>query len=216
MNKKKAFNSRPHTEVDEVSCPQMIELFNFQLTTSHGGRLSHAYQQTFERVFQLTTSHGGRLPSARLSSIFTPLSTHDLTRRSTFSSSSVNWNSTFQLTTSHGGRLPPCNTFTISGLFQLTTSHGGRPYAILLYMKSQNPFNSRPHTEVDERRRICRSNSVPFNSRPHTEVDYCKRGKCNFYKPFQLTTSHGGRLPFVNRNPAGIIFQLTTSHGGRQ
>ena len=76
------FNSRPHKEVDNIpyhlstqiiisthdltrrstgsgTCDKII-LFEFQLTTSQGGRRRSAMQDGHERVFQLTTSQGGR------------------------------------------------------------------------------------------------------------------------------------------------------------
>ena len=100
--------------------------FLFQLTTSQGGRRVETINECLEKVFQLTTSQGGRqkltavclkiIPisthdltrrSTELTITYDPyryISTHDLTRRSTFILLFVNYNFTFQLTTSQGGR----------------------------------------------------------------------------------------------------------------
>ena len=59
---------------------------------------------------------------------------------------------------------------TWADAFQLTTSHGGR-------------LNGKSFPWCQE----------PFNSRPHTEVDNLDLDLYWFYAPFQLTTSHGGR-----------------------
>ena len=121
------FNSRPHTEVDIVGMEKLQKKLNFQLTTSHGGRLKEMPGLKNIQTFQLTTSHGGRQDLYRplhlrppfnsrphtevdqfLSSIgqIVYLSTHDLTRRSTaVSGSTTSVIFAFQLTTSHGGRL---------------------------------------------------------------------------------------------------------------
>ena len=77
------------------------------------------------------------------------------------------------------------------------------------------PFNSRPHTEVDQKPcTIIRSHDT-FNSRPHTEVDALSFQYRNTEKIFQLTTSHGGRHYRRSSRVIRRIFQLTTSHGGR-
>ena len=79
---RKPFNSRPHMEVDKNHIIQFgiqphlsthdltwrstqyhlakILAMNFQLTTSHGGRLYHCSGIVSTQNFQLTTSHGGR------------------------------------------------------------------------------------------------------------------------------------------------------------
>ena len=165
------FNSRPHEEVDcfEFACiksncifqlttsrggrplPQIetTTAFLFQLTTSRGGRRFCQSILGFCKLFQLTTSRGGRRKQNTHCRQYTNISTHDLTRRSTVSSSptikladisthDLTRRSTFnaqrfwevmafQLTTSRGGRrrLSRCTWFR--GLFQLTTSRGGRP-----------------------------------------------------------------------------------------
>ena len=167
------------------------------------------------------------------------LSTHDLTRRSTWASPDCTSHSkAFQLTTSQGGRLqihqtvkPITDTFnsrphkevdaffelggTYEQNFQLTTSQGGRllyhAFCVRLF-----PFNSRPHKEVDpDLRHIGYYFSYPFNSRPHKEVDY----PCVFSSSspgfFQLTTSQGGRLKCPACGRTMVAFQLTTSQGGR-
>ena len=55
----------------------------------------------------------------------------------------------------------------------------------------------------------------PFNSRPHTEVDYSGPGLRIIEIVFQLTTSHGGRQLLQPPEATEEPFQLTTSHGGR-
>ena len=77
------------------------------------------------------------------------------------------------------------------------------------------PFNSRPHTEVDELADRSAVQAKPFNSRPHTEVDEILMPCKGYHKNFQLTTSHGGRRHSIRIIIMFVIFQLTTSHGGR-
>ena len=98
----------------------------------------------------------------------------------------------FQFTTSQGGRpyVSPSVAFVIT--FQFTTSQGGRPEH---HSEQRNlqPFNSRPHKEVD--RVLIPSCEQPrsFNSRPHKEVDYDRRKSNPSQFGFQFTTSQGGR-----------------------
>ena len=133
------------------------------------------------------------------------LSTHDLTRRSTISENSDMFRTIFQLTTSHGGRRRNQESGRKAGIFQLTTSHGGRRIRSLL-PDVPEPFNSRPHTEVDRKvivvqnfhdlsthdlTRRSTGTSIPksfkmssFNSRPHTEVDDVLQLSADRLKPF--------------------------------
>ena len=99
------FNSRPHKEVDMVVDPVSGYMVPFQLTTSQGGRRYTRTKEIYKNTFQLTTSQGGRHLSAPLreSCIYfnsrpheeidhvianrdkvIVISTHDLTRRSTW------------------------------------------------------------------------------------------------------------------------------------
>ena len=98
-----AFNSRPHKEVDS-ECAMQWPVSRFQLTTSQGGR-------------PLSTNVPFRLPH---------LSTHDLTRRSTyhfFGVFALHELSTHDLTRRS---TVPCVTLSHTLIFQLTTSQGGR------------------------------------------------------------------------------------------
>ena len=131
---KTPFNSRPHTEVDL----QMI--YGIRITGSFNSRphtevdinsCSYIYRKW---SFQLTTSHGGRPIRSGERDYCYYLSTHDLTRRSTRYILGIAAELFFQLTTSHGGRL--------------------RLYD---FPRRVDPFNSRPHTEVDSPRRHRRS-----------------------------------------------------------
>ena len=85
----------------------MIDGFGweFQLTTSQGGRLYFQTLYHFHSQFQLTTSQGGRQHCLLLAQCVYLL---------------------FQLTTSQGGRQPPLFFILKPSLFQLTTSQGGR------------------------------------------------------------------------------------------
>ena len=121
------------------------------------------------------------------------ISTHDLTRRSTYVSSKSTEPGTFQLTTSRGGRhLTMDEGYEAGFTFQLTTSRGGRP----------NPL---PMQAL-----ICY-----FNSRPHEEVDKTLQTEGALAYLFQLTTSRGGRHGILGQFDTLKEFQLTTSRGGR-
>ena len=133
----------------------LIFLDVFQLTTSQGGRPAHMHGNIGVTTFQLTTSQGGRQLFRQLTSgstitfnsrphkevdehvfpvkEFSNLSTHDLTRRSTFpgGASGYVWIA-FQLTTSQGGRHSDNYAELLPDFFQLTTSQGGRLQAEML------------------------------------------------------------------------------------
>ena len=99
----------------------------FQLTTSRGGRRKISECLDLAAKFQLTTSRGGRPPSSIPSSLIISISTHDLTRRSTFNIANLHRNILiFQLTTSRGGRQDLFASLDSFDSFQLTTSRGGR------------------------------------------------------------------------------------------
>ena len=142
------------------------------------------------------------------------LSTHDLTQRSTYSFSALCTTISFQLTTSRRGRL---HCFPESA----------RP----------EPFNSRPHAEVDIPVTTILHGWTAFNSRPHAEVDCPVRKNCWKIQIFQLTTSRRGRRTgqggvyrvsvlsthdLTQRSTfvlgvaeSRLTFQLTTSRRGR-
>ena len=143
--------------------------------------------------FQFTTSQGGR-----------PSLAAPLTEPYLF----------FQFTTSQGGRRTVQVTAKRKAVFQFTTSQGGRR-ATIPNFSTGNPFNSRPHKEVDgnfhpkilqnvifqfttsqggrPRRNYFERKSISFNSRPHKEVDKFVDFNCNVTTIFQFTTSQGGR-----------------------
>ena len=133
------------------------------------------------------------------------ISTHDLTKRSTNITITIDIIVLFQLTTSRRGRQVRTLSRERLLLFQLTTSRRGRRSTEQGYLRRLN-FNSRPHEEVDikalsrlyyrdvfqlttsrrGRQRYQRNirQRRYFNSRPHEEVDG------NFYAksfPFQIT-----------------------------
>ncbi len=98
------------------------------------------------------------------------LSIHDLTRRSTEFFSSAGRIYGFQFTTSQGGRRYWRTGAVFITIFQFMTSQGGRRLSAG-HCGADQPFNSRPHKEVDRYplHWVLRWNS--FNSRPHKEVD---------------------------------------------
>ena len=101
--------------------------FLFQLTTSQGGRRVETINECLEKVFQLTTSQGGRQKLTAVCLKIIPISTHDLTRRSTSIFQMLSFMLIFQLTTSQGGRrLLQLKILLQDSAFQLTTSQGGR------------------------------------------------------------------------------------------
>ena len=84
--------------------PCNLQIF-FQFTTSQGGRPSFQIATGQPTIFQFTTSQGGRHVTLFNSSIYTTLSIHDLTRRSTIQRhGETPLPDTFQFTTSQGGR----------------------------------------------------------------------------------------------------------------
>ena len=146
----------------------------------------------------------------------TVISTHDLTRRSTF--------------------LPAVSPARF--VFQLTTSQGGRRVTASIVPPLLSYFNSRPHKEVDFRGRRLKSRAVNisthdltrrstriyrfipstllhFNSRPHKEVDF-KEGRMMLNEI--ISTHDLTRRSTITYSLKHIkkLFQLTTSQGGRQ
>ena len=145
-------------------------------------------------MFQLTTSRRGRPLYSQYNPIAIYVSTHDLTKRSTFAVPTIPPNTVlFQLTTSRRGRLIPLSSHkSIHGvsthdLTKRSTSEdissfisedvsthdltkrstdGDRDPLLIL-----GSFNSRPHEEVDTFCLLFRDLQKCFNSRPHEEVD---------------------------------------------
>ena len=98
------------------------------------------------------------------------ISTHDLTKRSTHAAGAISREYLFQLTTSRRGRLP---------------------FPGLIFLRRY------------------------FNSRPHEEVDPVGVARLNGKYIFQLTTSRRGRPSSRVFRLLLCIFQLTTSRRGR-
>ena len=128
---------------------QANRCFKFQLTTSRGGRLDPGTCYPACGIFQLTTSRGGRRLSCDTWPRGSCISTHDLTRRSTWLYNicySVNgyFNSrpheevdktrlratTWENISTHDltrrSTRPPHGMYGTKMPFQLTTSRGGR------------------------------------------------------------------------------------------
>ena len=188
-------------------------------------------------TFQLTTSRRGRLFSLFVKWPSAIVSTHDLTKRSTFCTSSRLKLSMFQLTTSRRGRLLISHSRVYLLLSQLTTSRRGRHRFfknVLLFFS----FNSRPHEEVDYHGFF-----ICLNNRNVSTHDLTKRStyhqKITFVVLFVSThdlTKRSTRFScaslnkglvsthdLTKRSTAGhavvalkVMFQLTTSRRGRQ
>ena len=78
------FNSRPREEVDISYCPRRAGLLLFQLTTSQGGR--HSYRTyAIWLIYFNSRPHEEVDRKPCLHWRYTCISTHDLTRRSTLS-----------------------------------------------------------------------------------------------------------------------------------
>ena len=122
-------------------------------------------------MFQLTTSRRGRQDFCKGCKWARNVSTHDLTKRSTVIELSFASSLVFQLTTSRRGRLPTKLRFLSLQMFQLTTSRRGRRIRATVHGNLRVRFNSRPHEEVDQKRRRNGAIGLCFNSRPHEEVD---------------------------------------------
>ena len=123
-----------------------------------------------------------------------PLSIHDLTRRSTLPNKSL--------------ALSP-------NLFQFTTSQGGR----LLLRISRNIVECLSIHDLTRRSTLCR---YFWKCWLHLSIHDLTRRSTTHYgrntpeKPFQFTTSQGGRLRRGGKRLIQLIFQFTTSQGGRQ
>ena len=128
--------------------------------------LHHIYS-----LFQFTTSQGGRLEGREQDDNLFDLSIHDLTRRSTSMSGTLENPLLFQFTTSQGGRLSRQTSNLADAIFQFTTSQGGRPlfsiFSAILCDLSIHDLTRRSTITI----RILERMTVSFNSRPHKEVD---------------------------------------------
>ncbi len=189
------FNSRPHKEVDygyrRVKLHNELSIHDLTRRSTnnyHKGpvrtglsihdltRRSTGFWMIYSmdrRSFQFTTSQGGRPKYSQL--LFRPdhLSIHDLTRRSTLQLLRIIALlelSIHDLTR----RSTPCRYDGKVRLqaFQFTTSQGGRRHSDAACHAILEPFNSRPHKEVDDIARTQKPKRQTFNSRPHKEVDF--------------------------------------------
>ncbi len=100
------------------------------------------------------------------------ISTHDLTRRSTFRSLKMLYHHLYFNSRPH-------KEVDLLRQYKQTT---------------HTYFNSRPHKEVDVLQAACTERCNHFNSRPHKEVDLIPAAISQHSVIFQLTTSQGGRL----------------------
>ena len=232
----RSFNSRPHAEVDCDS-----------------GRICFGQDLSTHDLTQRSTL------SQYVLAIFSELSTHDLTQRSTTPSalrqcliSSFNSrphaevdmcghrivvaSMSFQLTTSRRGRHTSRIDVSLFSVFQLTTSRRGRP-AFSPEDIIGSPFNSRPHAEVDPRRKelaLCLKifqlttsrrgrqyasilgHAAPcLSTHDLTQRSTIWKYRRDNFSAFQLTTSRRGRplMEWIRLYP--FSFQLTTSRRGR-
>ena len=160
------FNSRPHEEVDDKE-------------GGHGSIKQYFNSRPHEEVDVYL----------RFLYYFQCISTHDLTKRSTFISHAT----------------------IIAHLFQLTTSRRGRLSSSSDNSSKNSYFNSRPHEEVDEGRRDFYNGLLDFNSRPHEEVDGLRRQDGDPLLEFQLTTSRRGR-PWRLYGPAAAFHFNSRPH----
>ena len=167
----KCFNSRPHEEVDD-NAPVRLS------TTS---------------LFQLTTSRRGRRQSPDCVLVQKVVSTHDLTKRSTWYHAycrEFDWCFNSRPHEEVDDFLEAVGKVPIE--FQLTTSRRGRPVVSAVVRLFIKRFNSRPHEEVDH---------VPYDFAEIIDVsthDLTKRSTQSMAQQFQ-----------------GLLFQLTTSRRGR-
>ena len=145
------------------------------------------------------------------------ISTHDLTKRSTFIFRSIT--ALLDISTHDLTKRSTLRVKFIAGpfqLFQLTTSRRGRPCSHVPFSTNKY-FNSRPHEEVDLAFR--NSQKITFVISTH---DLTKRSTTASTSSslvgnaFQLTTSRRGRLSFIMGSCVSSSFQLTTSRRGRR
>ncbi len=125
------FNSRPHEEVDPFPKYMKTSTRNFNSRPHEEvdkGSVCFTYDDI---IFQLTTSRRGRQDRQEEGKVKVDISTHDLTKRSTTTSSVNMAHILFQLTTSRRGRrttAEPGRWKTAISTHDLTKrSTGGRP-----------------------------------------------------------------------------------------
>ena len=185
----------------------------FQLTASQGGWQLRGRVLFDDILFQLTASQGGwpdysicGTPQFHFNSqphkeadeswlaynrMVSHISTHSLTRR----------------LTEHMGRyLMMCK------IFQLTASQGGWRSAAVHLPPGQH-FNSQPHKEADERRKL----SGKFRGISTHSLTRRLTPTCNAVvacATFQLTASQGGWPVSHFHSRCKTVFQLTASQGG--
>ena len=166
------------------------------------------------------------------------LSTHDLTRRSTYNKLIGLTGIIFQLTTSQGGRLGIHGRYECYGnlsTHDLTrrSTHRGSANS-----PAEDPFNSRPHKEVDGYLKFNAPRAIFFQlttsqgGRQHTSFvmsiliclsthDLTRRSTQSSADPPDQKSSFNSRphkevdIRKTLRTEAGKFFQLTTSQGGR-
>ncbi len=99
----------------------------------------------------------------------------------------------FQFTTSRRGRHLFCHSPTGTGIFQFTTSRRGRRY----YLRFRCPASHLSIHDLTQRSTIYPYSALcgmnPFNSRPHAEVDLFSVHSWFDSFSFQFTTSRRGR-----------------------
>ena len=170
------FNSRPHKEVDQLSCALSFQVqyisthdLTRRSTAKASGDLSNAL------TFQLTTSQGGRRNVYDLTFEDVDISTHDLTRRSTIDHQFLFLRQKYFNSRPHKevdffsvNASRPCIHISTHDLTRRST------FTFVIVSLSLYHFNSRPHKEVDPCCRFDISHRLHFNSRPHKEVDLSK------------------------------------------
>ena len=144
-------------------------------------------------IFQLTTSRRGRLVPTISHANRIVISTHDLTKRSTFGRWILRRKKAFQLTTSRRGRRKKKEVNSGFYIFQLTTSRRGRLSGGVL------PCHFLFISTHDLTKRSTRATGM-------TGID----------EKFQLTTSRRGRPGGFQLTTSDKSFQLTTSRRGRR
>ena len=166
-----SFNSRPHAEVDVLSGLVRRRSDDFQLTTSRRGR--PCLKTIHGTIGPFNSRPHAEVDSESKDAITDAivLSTHDLTQRSTLRFCHTSNICFFQLTTSRRGRPTGQCDMQIAFPFQLTTSRRGR-HRSSGYSRDRYSFQL---TTSRRGRRIPRTPFAqpdPFNSRPHAEVDF--------------------------------------------
>ena len=127
------------------------------------------------------------------------ISTHDLTRRSIYSSFLSTFKCTvFQLTTSQGGR-QRVGAFLL-WIFQISTHDLARRSTLVTIYRSSFPIFQ---LTTSQGGRPGRWTDYPcgkyFNSRPRKEVDERSEREAALEEIFQLTTSQGGRPTDISK-----------------